>query len=64
LSSKQEKATFFQKYPNLIGASVVIEGFLDKEMLERGKIEVKRIEVLSISNNYAFSDSVKKTKSK
>lgn len=48
LLTEQERVAFFKKYPNLIGAVVAIEGILDKEILETTKVDVKRIEVISV----------------
>lgn len=62
-STDREEYAFFQQYPNLVGAQIVIEGFLDKEFMDRTKIDVTRVEVISASGHDPFSEVVNKARS-
>lgn len=55
----QGAVDFYNKYPSLVGATVVAQGILDNEMLETTKIDVTNIRIDSAPIADAFSLAVK-----
>jgi uncharacterized protein YdeI (BOF family) len=58
LLSNAEKSAFFKKYPNLVGANVVVEGNLDKKIVDETKVSVKKIELVYPNTVDSFSSVI------
>lgn len=62
LPTSEKKNEFLNQYQNLVGYSVIVGGFLNKEFLENTSIDANRIHILDIPIEDPFYDAIDKAK--